>query len=415
MKNRLLLLKNKWQVPFHLGSAFLPACLLIGAYASAEQPWFTCIIAMVYLACVWICLFLPDKVRLAGCIASVAAILYTGIRLLLHFKNPALVLPPILYAWLMIETLPMFGKDCREELPPYVFVMAIVLHLIGQAALFIAGFNGNPMFEVIRPGLSGAFVCFFLLTLLNFNRSNLIYVAAMEKTIPRHIYRFNRVLTILLAAITIFVGCIPAVVRLIKGLWNTVIKLIADLIAWFNSLLPVDEIPPGSEAMERGDPMVPYVESETSLLAKILEVVLYVLVAAVAVFVLWILAKYIKRFVKWLWKRIQEYVASTGTGDYVDEISDTRESGERRRIFGHLKRRHDPLRGINERKLAPGARIRFYYLRLLLQHKDWKSSRTARENLPEQAAAIYERARYSVREITESDAQSFLELTTDRK
>ena len=415
MKHRLLLFRNKWQVPFHLGSAFLPACLLVGAYAAPGTPYISCVVALIYLAGVLACVFLPDRARLAAGGASIAAILLAGLRILLTVKGPALILPPILYAWLLIETLPVFGKDSREELPPHVFVLGAVLHLAGQAALFIAGRNENSAVEAIRPGLSAAFVCFFLLTLLNLNRSNLIYVAAMEKTVPRHIYRFNRVLTVLLAAVTVFIGCLPAVVRFIRKIWMSAIGLLADLIAWFNSLFPVSEHIPETEAGDRGDPLFAYAESEPGLFAKILEILLYVIIAAVALFALWMIILYIRRFARWLWKRFQEYAAATGTGDYVDEISDTREEGRHGFSFTRARRPKDPLRGVNERRLAPGPRVRFYYLRLLVRHSEWKSSRTARENLPEAAAVIYERARYSTGDITETDARSFLELTGEHK
>lgn len=415
MKHRLLIFKNKWQVPFHLGCAFLPACLLIGAYAAPGQPWHCCLIAAVYVFCALGCILVPDRIRLVSGGLSAAAILFTGFMLLRAFKNPAIVLPTILYGWLMFATLPTYGGDSRDELPPYIFVTGIVIHLIGQLALFVARINESDMFLAVKPGLSAAFLGFFLLTLLNLNRSNLVYTVAMGRSVPRHIYRFNRVLTLILAAVTVFVGCIPAVVRFIRALWNACVRLIAAFIAWINSLIPVREPVMETDGGGRGDQLFAAAESEPGLLAKLLEVVMYIILAGFAVLAVWLAVRYIRRFVRWLWKRFQEYALSTGTGDYVDEISDTREDGVRRRLFARLERRKDPLRGVNERKLAPGPRVRFYYLRLLLKHPDWKASRTARENLSGPAAAIYERARYSKGEITEADAADFLELTGGKK
>ena len=415
MKHSLFILKNKWHLPFHLGSAFMPAALLLGAYAIHSAPYLACIIPAIYLLAVIACMFVPDKYRLAAGILWFSGILYAGFRLLIRYKSPALIFPPLLYAWLLMETLPLFGRDSRDEMPPHVFVLGIVLHLAGHAALFITGINDNPIFTPVKPGLSGAFVCFFLLTLLNLNRINLLYVAAMEKSIPKHIYRFNRMLTIALAALTVFLGCMPALVRFIRWLWNSAIGLIARLIAWINSLFPAEEVLKETDPSGDSEPLFAYAESEPGLFAKILEILMYVIMIAFVLIALWMIVKYIRRFIRWLWKRIQEYAASTGTGDYVDEISDTREDGERRRLFSRMNRKKDPLRGVNERKLPPAQRIRFYYLKLLLRHKEWKLSRTARENLSEAAAAIYEKARYSAHEISEADARSFHELTAERK
>ena len=61
MKHRFLLFKNKWQVPFHLGSAFLPACLLVGAYAIPDNPYIACLPALIYLIGVYVCMLLTDS------------------------------------------------------------------------------------------------------------------------------------------------------------------------------------------------------------------------------------------------------------------------------------------------------------------------------------------------------------------
>ena len=95
--------------------------------------------------------------------------------------------------------------------------------------------------------------------------------------------------------------------------------------------------------------------------------------------------------------------------DYQDEISDTREGGERKRLFRKFVRKPDPLKGIDAAKLPPRERVRFYYLRARLRHPGWVPEQTAREHLPADAAEIYERARYSAHEVRESDASRFQE------
>ena len=56
------------------------------------------------------------------------------------------------------------------------------------------------------------------------------------------------------------------------------------------------------------------------------------------------------------------------------------------------------------------------YARLLRKKPQWTSSSTARENLPENAAALYERARYSEHPISSEDADSFVrEIRNEKK
>ena len=57
--------------------------------------------------------------------------------------------------------------------------------------------------------------------------------------------------------------------------------------------------------------------------------------------------------------------------------------------------------------MSPGERIRDRYLRLLRKHPDWTAHTTARENIPEELATLYERARYSAHNPTEGEAEQF--------
>jgi hypothetical protein len=57
--------------------------------------------------------------------------------------------------------------------------------------------------------------------------------------------------------------------------------------------------------------------------------------------------------------------------------------------------------------MEPGQRVRYRYRRLLKKHPEWTQDKTARENLPEDPAGIYERARYSRDTVTEEEAKQF--------
>jgi hypothetical protein len=62
---------------------------------------------------------------------------------------------------------------------------------------------------------------------------------------------------------------------------------------------------------------------------------------------------------------------------------------------------------VRESQLPPRERIRARYRKLLKKNPRWRSGRTARENLPEELASVYERARYSQHPITEEEAEQF--------
>jgi len=141
------------------------------------------------------------------------------------------------------------------------------------------------------------------------------------------------------------------------------------------------------------------------LLEKIAYAVTLVIAAVLLYWALRVLYKKLKILLKYLWGRLNEYAASASE-DYEDEVTDTREDGERERVnlLDRLKKR---MAFVDEKKLTPVQRIRYRYLRLMYKHEDWHPGHTARETLPEDAAKLYERARYSEHPVTEADAEKF--------
>ena len=109
--------------------------------------------------------------------------------------------------------------------------------------------------------------------------------------------------------------------------------------------------------------------------------------------------------IRYLAERLSLF-AQTSSEDFEDEITDTREEGEQERIsvLDSLRRR---LVRVDEKKLSPTQRVRYRYLRLMVKHPEWRASQTARESIPEDAAALYERARYSGDSVSPEEAERF--------
>ena len=61
----------------------------------------------------------------------------------------------------------------------------------------------------------------------------------------------------------------------------------------------------------------------------------------------------------------------------------------------------------DETGLTPTQKIRRRYLRIMKKHPEWAAGTTAREKLSDQAANIYERARYSQHSVSEEDVTAF--------
>lgn len=91
--------------------------------------------------------------------------------------------------------------------------------------------------------------------------------------------------------------------------------------------------------------------------------------------------------------------------DIADEITSIRKSDrEGQRL---KKEKAEQIPGW----LSPAKRIRRRYKALLDKNSHWRKSSTARENLREDAAQIYEKTRYSSHTITKQDAEDFKNKT----
>ena len=138
----------------------------------------------------------------------------------------------------------------------------------------------------------------------------------------------------------------------------------------------------------------------------LMEKLVTALAVAAFVFGLFIILRFLLRraliLARRLLARLRAYAAVV-SDDYSDEITDTRSEDGRRDEY--LRRRRG-RRTSSPAPSAPGARIRWRYARLLARGK-WASSSTARENLPQEAAALYERARYSDLPVSKEDADRF--------
>ena len=97
--------------------------------------------------------------------------------------------------------------------------------------------------------------------------------------------------------------------------------------------------------------------------------------------------------------------ASLVTEDYTEEITSTVDEDSAEAIRKH--RRRSLLRQQDVHKLPPAKQIRYYYLRLLHRHNEWPNASTARENLPQEMASIYEKARYSDASLTQEEVEVF--------
>lgn len=388
-----------------LSLASLPVALLLGVNGFADQMWKCALFAGLYLASALICTGVKGKWRLPVGMAFAALILAAGWTLLPWQGGKWwLLILPIGYVVLLFYSLPIGGWDSERELPFAVSFTGGGLFAAAQILQMIP----SGVYASIQLPLVIGFLTYAVLWMFSLNRQSLQAASARGQGASEGMKHKNRMLTIGLMALILVVSAIPAIGRALAWLWEKCLYVIGRIAAFLASLLPEASVGEGTGGGPSEMGMLG-AASEPSAFAVLMEKIFMVLALiglAVAILAaLRIVWKKLRVLARKLWMLLNRY-ALAASEDYVDEVSDTRETGEtlssgRRGLFDNW------FRQVNEEKLTPVERVRYRYRRLLRRHQEWQPGSTARENLPRDAAVIYERARYSGADITPQEAETF--------
>ena len=405
--------RRKCQFPLLLATGTLPIPMLVCALAVPKGVRAALAMMALYVVLAWACLLIRGKLRLAAGALGAAMLIAVGAASLPIGEAHAALLIPVVYAVLLLSGLQFAGWARGRELNPVVCAILVLAHVIAQILVNVAA-GGDSPYAAVDELLIAGFICFGALMLLYLNRISLNLAVNGKQAVPASMRRKNMLLTFALLGVTLLIAALPAVARAAERAWQWFKILLIAVIQWLYGLFTEDSVT-GTESGGSGG--FPAVEaSEPSILAVILEKIMVVVVmtavAVLAVFALRILWRKIRVLLRRLWAQLNAYLASS-TEDYEDEIADTREDGAAERSARRSRRRM-PRRRVNEGALKPAERIRYRYLMAWMRHPEWTPERTARENLSEGAAQLYERARYSDHEISPQQAEEFTKMMQER-
>lgn len=391
-----------------LACATAPAAAIAAAGADAAFLTRIALFPPAYALLALLCLPLGGRLRLPLGLCAAAAMAGAGVVSLLAAGNVVVLLVPVGYAALLLSSLPMAAWPRERELFPAWYVVGLVLHALAQMMCGVARRMGRMhALLAAQPWLLLGFVLFLLLSTLSLNRIALHYATLGRQRLPLTVRVKNRLLIVGFLALALLIACAPGVAAAITAAWKTLLALIATAVRWLMALFASRETSGGGGGGGGFDLSGGLEEAEPGLLALLLERLLLALalVAAVllAALLLRLLWRRLRALLRALADRLARFAAAAGE-DYVDEITDTREDGAERSALRRMRGRID---WTDDRRLPPAARIRRRYLRLRLRHSDWRGSQTARETLPDDAAELYERARYSAHEVSSADAEAF--------
>lgn len=406
MSIREFLRKSQFPVLLALGTYPLAAC--VAAFVAPQLLGVVWLFPLIYAALGILTLLLPAKPRLAlGVSGALLLLLPCGLYLQGMVRNVALVIAAM-YSALLFWSLQLPAWEPRRELGAGWIGSCFAIDLVGY---FIASFEDRLAPAAL--GIKLTLFAFVFLAMLSLNRGSLNLASGESRGFTASMRRKNLLLTAGMFGVALLIALIPSLFNLVVAIFDWIARLIAWLRDMLASLMPaettVETTTEVTAAATSGEAWMDVVLEDKNFFrnnettsAMMTAIVLVVLIPAV-VFALYRIGKLLVKGVRRLVELIDR-AANAQAEDFVDEITDTREDTARNvRKDEKQSHRFAPALG----KMTPAERIRYRYRRLLGKHPEWKAHNTARENLDEEAAKLYERARYSDHPITESDADQF--------
>lgn len=375
-----------------------PLPLLLYAAVSPALLIFAWVMPLAFLALALLAFKIPGKFRLLYGIGSCIVLVGLGVAMMMlsgsHWVTLAV---PVLYAVVLMASLPVAGWNAGKEIPPVWFYTGAILHVGVFVFKFIYTAYNYVSFDAIDPGLLISFFVMIILFMMSLTRINLNASANGRQKPSAFMWQKNMTLTAVFFGLAVLISMIPAIYETLDAFFSW----FSDLIQRFFDSIEIEQV---INDMGNGSAMSGEAgESQPeSLLTKILNFLFllcgYALLIAMVLPWLVQLFKVIRRSLRKLLSSASSYI-NDASGDYEDEVTDLR---------GIVAKAKGPrFSSAEERSLPPQERIRYRYRRLKARHPEWESGSTARENLPELASPLYEKARYSTHPITEEDADNF--------
>jgi len=408
MRLKLIRLWRDFRFPLLMAFGTLPGPLVLLSYYAPSLLPLVWVWPLCYLLLDALSTRVKGKWRLLYAVFEVALFGLTAWYALNAVEDKLVLLGPAMYCVLLLWGLVLNAEDRNDHIGPVWYVVSLAMHLLSQLLVFSTHVTETFQLTSVESWLLLSFFAFAILALITLNQSNLKFSTSGRQSASRLMQRKNLLLVLGFFVIALLISFVPAILDIMSEVFRWVIIAVLWLI---DKLSGIGGQGAGS-GQSSGNPgeFLPTDETPNVMpqwLSIILTVIVIVLLAAFAVYAVYIIAKKLSIFFKYLVRISGKYIHAI-TEDYVDEITDTRIGTEDQNTQRSRKTR---LSAAEERKLPPDQRIRYRYKRLMQKHPEWFSGSTARENLPQEAAPIYEKVRYSPYPVTEEEAMRFAEET----
>lgn len=392
---------RKCQFPVMFASGGMPLLAVIFAIFMPERMGYLWFFTGVYLIFSLLGLTVPGKRRLLYGIAAILALLLLGGAASVRACNVCPGITAGFYCVLLLWSLQTAGWSWDSEVSPFGYFLGFGIHAGARFVLWFFGTQSTDLLEIAQPALNISFWCFALTVMLAMNRDSLYFASKGWQRTSVSMRRKNLLLVLGMFALALTVSLLPAAAAVVKAFLALLYRLMTRDVGSGEEETVISGGSQGGSAQE-------IIQNTTEpglffqFLDKILLVLTKVFLAVAVILAAYCLVRLVIRLLRKLWKWLGRFAVSVSE-DYVDEVTDLRDSGKSRT----LRRTRHARPNSSDAGLPPEMRVRRRYLRLLVKHPEWAAGSTARENIGADAAAVYERARYSDHPISEKDAAKF--------
>jgi hypothetical protein len=265
----------------------------------------------------------------------------------------------------------------------------------------------------MEPAYGGILVCFLLflvLSLLSRNRGALTFASSGRFFLPGAMVGVNRVLILVFLGSVLLLGAIPSIGKILAAPIVWAFRGLGALLSLFLTKKPVGLPAVPTERDEIIEETLDGIEFETNtnliVPVKLPEPVMQILFLVFALVIAYFVGRVVVMLVKFILRTLSKLVQNSESGaeeGYTDEISDVRDT-----VTALSPQRKTRSAGsVRQQTMSGAEQIRHRYRVLKKRHPKWLSSETVRQQLPDEAAQIYERTRYGGKEASAAEANAF--------
>lgn len=371
--------------------------LLYARFVPILLPW-AWVYPALYGIIVTVCQSVPAAKRRLTLVSGMIVFMIIGIYLLIRETYFCVIFVPFCAAILLLLQMLEAGSSIQSYL-------CIALHIIAQITVAVSQTSDSPVYDPVILPLTGFLFVFLFLSMISMNRDNLKELSLGKLKVPQAMIKKHRIMTLALFFGTLLLSLIPTLASGILKFLKILLLALGKGLHFLMKLLSGGESETPDPIPQESVPTDWFPQGGNTISHNFEDILVILLVIGVILFgfvFLWSIMQGVLRKIRTIWQRMNQ-ISQDEESDYQDEITETRPESEKKRhpLLSGLRRRN------REKSMTPAEQIRFRYQKLLRKHRDWGPGVTAREKLPEQAAALYERARYSSHRLTEEDSRSF--------